>query len=76
MSLSKQRMARVQMNLPEKSIQRLDALVAKTEASSYAEVMRNALRLYEVAVAETDAGGGLFVRRPHGFEPVIATIGA
>ncbi len=73
---TKQRMSRVQMNLPEKSVARLDALVAKTEASSYAEVMRNALRLYEAAIAEHEAGGGLFVRRPHGFEPVIATIGA
>ena len=38
---------RVQMELPEKSMQRLSILKDKTEASSYAEVLKNALRLYE-----------------------------
>ena len=35
------------MELSEKSLQRLKALKEKTEASSYAEVTKNAYRLYE-----------------------------
>jgi IS1 family transposase len=38
---------RVQMELSEKSLQRLKALKEKTEASSYAEVTKNAYRIYE-----------------------------
>jgi len=69
------RMARVQMNLPQGSIDRLDDLVRRTESSSYAEVMRNALRLYDVAVSEVESGRGLFIRRGDGYEPMIALVG-
>jgi len=69
------RMARVQMNLPQGSIDRLDDLVRRTESSSYAEVMRNALRLYDVAVGEVESGRGLFIRRGDEYEPMIALVG-
>jgi len=51
------------MDMPEKSVARLLALQAATEASSYAEVIKNALRLYEVVIREVEAGGEILVRR-------------
>jgi hypothetical protein len=57
---------RVQLDLPEKSMARLQDLKTKTEAVSYAEVVKNALRLYENVVAEVDAGGEFLVRRANG----------
>lgn len=57
---------RVQMELPEKSMQRLSDLKDKTEASSYAEVLKNALRLYESLIDEIEAGKTLFVKDKEG----------
>jgi hypothetical protein len=53
---------RVQFDLPPRSMERLNALKLKTEAASYAEVVKNALRLYEALVEETEAGKQFFVR--------------
>lgn len=53
---------RVQLELPDASYQRLKKLQEKTEASSYAEVIRNALRLYEALVNEADAGNTVCVK--------------
>jgi len=69
------RKVRVQMNLPPASVDRLDALVTTTESSSYAEVMRNALKLYEAAVMEAERGGNLFVLRDGEYVPVLTLIG-
>lgn len=52
---------RVQLELPEKSYERLNLLKEKTEASSYAEVLKNALRLYESVINQYDAGKRLYV---------------
>ena len=38
----------------------------KTEASSYAEVVKNALRLYEALIEETESGKQFFVRDENG----------
>lgn len=57
---------RVQMELPEKSMQRLSILKDKTEASSYTEVLKNALRLYESLIDEVEAGKTLFVKDKEG----------
>lgn len=57
---------RVQLDLPERSLARLQALKAKTEASSYADVIKNALRLYEAVIAETEAGNSFMVKKPDG----------
>jgi len=57
---------RVQMELPEKSMQRLAALKDKTEASSYAEVLKNALRLYESLIDEVESGKTLCVKDKEG----------
>lgn len=53
---------RVQFDLPPRSMERLNALKRKTEAASYAEVVKNALRLYEALIEETDAGKQFLVR--------------
>jgi hypothetical protein len=53
---------RVQFDLPPPSMERLNALKLKTEASSYAEVVKNALRIYEALIEETDAGKQFLVR--------------
>ena len=37
---------RVQLELPSKSMQRLEKLKEKTEAASYAEVIKNAMMAY------------------------------
>ncbi|MBS0279393.1 MAG: ribbon-helix-helix protein, CopG family, partial [Proteobacteria bacterium] len=43
---------RVQLEMPPQAMDRLTRLKEKTEAASYAEVIRNALRLYEALVDE------------------------
>jgi hypothetical protein len=57
---------RVQLELAEKSYERLSLLKEKTEATSYAEVMKNALRLYESIIAQHEAGKRLCLRGPDG----------
>jgi Ribbon-helix-helix protein, copG family len=59
---------RVQLELPESSFERLKNLRNKTEASSYAEVMKNALRLYEALIAEVETGNKLCIKQPDGSE--------
>lgn len=54
---------RVQMDLPKKSKQRLDTLKDITEASSFAEVIREALKLYEFFVLEEEEGSAFYVKR-------------
>jgi hypothetical protein len=53
---------RVQFDLPPRSMDRLNVLKLKTEAASYAEVVKNALRLYEALIEETERGKQFFVR--------------
>jgi len=69
------RTMRVQMALPPASMARLDSLVKRTESSSYAEVMRNALRLYDAAVEQTEKGGGMFFLEDGEYRPVLAPVG-
>lgn len=57
---------RVQLDLPEKAMGRLQDLKEKTEAASYAEVIKNALRLYEAVIEETEAGNSFMVRDQSG----------
>nr|WP_294504361.1 hypothetical protein [uncultured Rhodopila sp.] len=53
---------RVQFDLAPRSMERLNVLKLKTEAASYAEVVKNALRLYEALIEETENGKQFFVR--------------
>jgi hypothetical protein len=57
---------RVQLELPPQAMERLQRLKEKTEAASYAEVIRNALRLLEALVDEHDKGGEFSLKRPDG----------
>ena len=45
---------------------RLNGLKLKTEAASYAEVVKNALRLYEALIEETESGKQFFVQDQNG----------
>lgn len=54
---------RIQMDMPPTSVERLKRLQEVTEAASYAEVMRNALRLYEALIDERVAGHEILVKR-------------
>lgn len=53
---------RVELRLPERSAERLDRLVRETEADSVADVIRNAIRLYEWAVMSAQEGKELCLR--------------
>ena len=53
---------RIQMDMPPKSVERLKRLQNITESSSYAEVLKNALRLYEVIIDEVEAGNEICVK--------------
>lgn len=48
--------SRLSLVLPAKSVERLEKLKLMTEASSFAEVIRNAIRLYEAVVVEYEKG--------------------
>lgn len=53
---------RVQFELPESSMNRLIYLKEKTEASSYAEVFKNAIRLYEDIISQFDKGNDFIIK--------------
>jgi hypothetical protein len=53
----------VQLELPPQAMVRLQKLKEQTEAASYAEVIRNALRLFEALVDEHEKGSQFLVRR-------------
>jgi Arc/MetJ-type ribon-helix-helix transcriptional regulator len=59
---------RVQFDMPEQAVARLQVLKSKTEATSYSEVVKNALRLYEAIIQESEAGNSFLVRTPDGCE--------
>jgi hypothetical protein len=47
-------------------MERLNALKLKTEATSYVEVVKNALRLYEALIEETESGKQFLIRDKDG----------
>ncbi len=60
------RSARLQVILPEASVERLEKLKDNTEAASYSEVIRIALRLYEGLIEEIRNGSKISIDRPDG----------
>jgi hypothetical protein len=54
---------RVQLDMTIKSVERLRHLQEVTEAQSYAEVLRNALKLYEALINEVEAGNEIYLKR-------------
>lgn len=57
---------RVQLDMPEKAMLRLQEIKAKTEAASYAEVIKNALRLYHLLLSENEVGNKVVVQTRNG----------
>jgi hypothetical protein len=57
---------RVQLEMPPQAMERLQRLKDRTEAASYAEVIRNALRLFEALVEEHEKGAEFALKRPGG----------
>lgn len=57
---------RVQLEMPPQAMARLQKLKDRSEAASYAEVIRNALRLYEALVDEHEKGSEFSLKRPTG----------
>lgn len=57
---------RVQMDLSPSSFQRLKRIKGLTEAGSYTEVMKDALRLYEFIVQKDTEGASFFVKPKDG----------
>lgn len=53
---------RVQFDLPARSMSLLTELKEKTDAASYAEVFKNALKLYDGLITEVERGGEFLVR--------------
>ena len=57
---------RVQLEMPPQAMVRLQKLKERTEAASYAEVIRSALRLFEALVEEHEKGAEFSLKRPNG----------
>jgi hypothetical protein len=57
---------RVQLEMPPQAMVRLQKMKDRTEAASYAEVIRNALRLFEALVEEHEKGSEFSLKRPNG----------
>ena len=57
---------RVQLEMPPQAMERLQKLKDQTEAASYAEVIRNALRLFEALVEEHEKGAEFSLKRANG----------
>ena len=58
--------SRVQFDLSPRAMALLVELKEKTEAASYAEVFKNALKLYDGLIAEAERGGEFLVRNKDG----------
>ena len=57
---------RVQLEMPPQAMERLQRLKEKTEAASYAEVIRNAVRVFEALLQEHEAGAEFSLKRANG----------
>ena len=57
---------RLQIELPKASMERLKTLKEKTEAVSYAEVVRDAFKLYELIIEYVEAGNAILIRDKEG----------
>jgi len=62
----KVQLRRVQLDLPPRAFERLVKLKVDTEASTYAEVIKNALRLYAAAIELQEDGNEFMLKHPDG----------
>lgn len=61
--LEQKETTRVQMDLSARSMERLRTLKDRLEATSYAEVIREALKLYEFLVLEDEKGSEFLLKQ-------------
>lgn len=66
---------RVQLELPITSMERLNSLVSMTGATSYAEVIRSALKVYKTLADEQKAGNIFRIVRRNGSVAEVHFIG-
>ena len=57
---------RINFFLPKKSKERLDRMLKIVEANTYAEVFKNALRIYEYLTNELQNGSEIFIVTQNG----------
>lgn len=57
---------RVQLEMPESSMNRLLWIKDETEATSYAEVVKNALQLYEAMIKDRKGGKEFLIKDEDG----------
>jgi hypothetical protein len=57
---------RVQLDFSPRAMTLLSELKEKTEAASYAEVIRNALKLYDGLITEAESGATFQIRAANG----------
>jgi len=62
---------RIQFDVEEKALARLDRLKNLTEATSYAEVIRSALRLYEAIIDDGGHNARLVIQKPDGTTAIV-----
>lgn len=67
---------RVQMEVPQATMDTLRALKDKTEAASHAEVIRKALWLHETLLKEIESGGEFFLKSSDGRSGPFVVYGA
>lgn len=65
-TVAKAKTRRVQMDLSEGSFDRLQRLKELADVSSYSEIMRDAIRLYEFLLQEDVAGSKFHIEGPEG----------
>ena len=65
-SVGRLQLRRVQLDLPPKAFERLVKLKVDTESGTYAEVIKNALRLYAAAIELQEQGNEFMLKRPDG----------
>lgn len=62
----KVQLRRVQLDLPPRAFERLTKLKLETEAATYAEVIRNALKLYDSVIEMHQSGNELMLKQRDG----------
>lgn len=63
---SRQAKTRVQLDLSPRAMALLAELKEKTDASSYAEVLKNAMKLYDGLISEVERGSEFLIRDKDG----------
>ena len=63
---SEEKKHRIQFDLSSKAMARLEAIKSQTEAVSYAEVVKNAIRLYEALIRAEQEGNTFYVMAKDG----------